>query len=193
MPPRRIGRSALRREPLGLRDARPAALLLRVDQRSAQQERDDLHGDDVEHDRREDLVDTEVGLERSGDRPPDAAADHPGDEHAAGAGSVAGRSPRPSAAIVAEQSAEQDLTLAADVDHPGPEGDADAGADEQQRRRLDRRVGEFGAPAERPGEQGLVALPRRRPEQPDHQCADGERTERGDHGTAAPLSRLHVR
>ena len=47
-----------------------------------------------------------------------------------------------------EQGAEEDLTLAADVDHPGPEGDADPGADEQQRRRLDRRVGQLGATAE---------------------------------------------
>ena len=58
-----------------------------------------------------------------------------------------------------QQGAEEDLPLAADVDHPGPEGDADAGADEQQRRRLERRVGQFGAPAERPGEQGLEPLP----------------------------------
>ena len=177
------------RESLGLRDP-SSRILLRIDQRSTQEIGDELHRDDVEHDRREDLVDPEVRLERPGDGPPYAAADHPGSQHERQEDrrrqiTEAERGDR------REQRTEKDLTLATDVDHPCPEGDADPRSDEEQGRRLDRRVSELGATAERPREQRLVALPRRRPEQPDHHGADGEGTEGGDDRNRCAAQPLH--
>ena len=51
-----------------------------VDHRPGEQVVHDLHRDEVEHDRAQDLVDVEVGLEDPGDRAPDGAAGRPGEQ-----------------------------------------------------------------------------------------------------------------
>ena len=83
------------------------------------------------------------------------------------------------ATVVDEDRADDDLTLAADVDHAGAERDADTDADEQQRHRLDRRVGERVPTPERTVEERGVALQRVGAEREQHHRADRER---GDDG-----------
>ena len=168
VPPTRIGRSALgeSRSVCGMRAQRPSCC--RIDQRSPQQKRDELHGDDVEHDRREDLVDPEVRLQRPGNRPPDTAADHPADEDQREQ-DRAGQITERQGGDRREQGAEEDLPLAADVDHPCPEGDADTGSDEEQRRRLEAVSASSERPPNAPENRALYPSHGRRAEQPDHQ------------------------
>lgn len=104
----------------------------------------------VQHDRAEDLVDVEPCLEDPGnespDRPAKEACDHRGGNE---------EPSRPRGECKREpgrrQRAQDDLSLAADVDHVGSERDADSQPDEEQGRCLHEGLG--GA---EPGPDGAI-------------------------------------
>ena len=70
-PPGEQREIGVHRQPLRLLDLDRALL----DQQVLEQEAEELRGDDVEHDRAEDLVDPRVRLQHSGNRTPDATPD----------------------------------------------------------------------------------------------------------------------
>ena len=155
-PLQKRGQPRVRRQQLGLWDEAADRVAGLRHERSGEHVVHELDRDEIEHDRAQDLVDVEVGLEGTRDRAPDAAAHRAGhqrerNQHRAGQvwnGQCSG---------CRREAAHGDLSLAADVEHVGPKGDADTGADEQQRHRLDRRARQRVAVAEGACEQGLVA------------------------------------
>ncbi len=130
----------------GLRDLGGQLGLGGIDHRAAQQEVHDLHGDGVHHDCAQDLVDAKVGLQRAWNRTPEGAARESGQQRQ-GDDQPARPTRQCQADHRAQESADDHLPLTADVDDVGPEGDADAQADQQQRHGLDRRFGQGVAAA----------------------------------------------
>ena len=148
----------LRKEPR-LRDEAVGRVLGLVDHRAGQQPVHDLNSHEVEHDRAQDLVHVEIGLEGAGDRPPGRAAGGAGEKHERyqlDTGQVRererGRRARPGP--------HRQLAFAADVEDIGAEGDADPDGDEKKRRRLDGRRAERVAAVECPDDQRVVAADR---------------------------------
>ena len=167
---------ALREEP-GLWD-QPADRVRRlVVQRPGQHVVHHLDGDEVHHDRAQDLVDAEVALEGAGDGSPGPATDGAGedrerDEEARGEPGQRERGCR------RKQRAHCDLALAADVEDVRAERDADPHAHEQQRDGLHRRCAQRVAVAERSVEERAVAGDRTCAEREEHEGADEERGKR---------------
>ena len=140
----------------GLWDQPVGGVLRLVDHRAGQQPVHDLDGDEVEHDRAQDLVDVEIGLEGSRDRTPDGAAGRTGEEHERDehdAGQVGQRE----CGRRARQAAHGKLALATDVEDVGAERHADADGDEKKRGGLHGRGTESLAAVEGADDHGVVA------------------------------------
>ena len=146
-------------------------------QRPGEQVVHQLDGDEIEHDRAQDLVDAEVALEGAGDRTPEAAAGRAGEDRQRDQddGREAGQRER---GRRREQRTHGDLALAADVEHVRPERDADPDADEQERDGLHRRRAQRVAVAEGAVEERAVAGDGVRAERSEHDGADEEGRER---------------
>jgi len=168
----------VRRQQPGLRDPADDRERLRpVDHRAGQQVVHQLDRNQVEHDRGQDLVDAPVGLERAGDGTPDRPAGGPGQQHQRNE-HEARQVRQHERGRGAGQAAHDELSFAADVEHIGPERDADAHADQQQRHRLDRGARQLVGAAEGAADQRVVAgqgigAHRRDDHGPDDQRPDG--------------------
>ena len=149
----------MRGKELRLGDQAVSRILGLVDHRAGQQPVHDLNGDEVQHDRAQDLVDVEVRLERSGDGAPGCSPGRSGqkndwDQHDARQvrqGECRRR---------ARQTTHRELALAADVEDVRPEGNTDPNGDEEQRGSLHRRGAERVAPVEGPDDERVVARDR---------------------------------
>ena len=103
---------------------------------------DPEQGDVVEHQRRDDLVDAEPGLQDARDEPPDTAGDGPGDHHHRDHHDrrCSRREDRRQHDRARAPGPEQELTLRPDVPEAHPEGEGARQAGEDERRRRDQRV-----------------------------------------------------
>ena len=168
---RETGQVGAERNTGSLRDKRLVGDLLRVHHHPAEQETHQAHGDLVHHDRRKDLVDVAVGLQRTGHGSPQPPGQRAGDD--------AGGDERPRRPIGQRQgqggggqAAEDELAFAADVGHAGAEGHADAGAHKKQGRGLDHRAGDRVHAAERALDQRGVSGDRVGAQRQQHHRAD---------------------
>ena len=86
-----------------------------------------------------------------------------------------------------------DLTLSADVDDAGPEGNGDSSPDQDQGRRLDSRRSDAGAASERTVQHGVQAGERAGPEGHQHHRSKGEGGQGGEKWDKCPQYPLNHR
>jgi hypothetical protein len=159
-------------------DKAVGGILRLVDHRAGQQPVHDLDSDEVEHDRAQDLVDVEIGLERSGDRPPGRTAGRASEEHERD--ELDARQVRQRERCRrARQASHRQLALAADVEDVGAERDADPDGDEKKWGGLHGRRAERVAAVERPDDEGVVAGDRVGSERQHHDSAEQQRRDEG--------------
>ena len=130
--------------------------LARVHQGTTQQEVENLDGDDVEHDRAQDLVNASVGLQYAGHASPDRTS-RGADEEREGQENEAGHIREAQHEQRREDRSRDDLALSPDVDHTRPERDGDAHPDQQEGHGLEGAVGQVLRPSEGTIQQSRVA------------------------------------
>jgi hypothetical protein len=131
----------------------------RVLPRAVDQVAEHLIGDIDEHQADEDLVGIEAVAEEGHDAGPGHAADDTADDHR-GDDPAPGLRPGGHGDAAGGDSAEDELAFGADVPDVGAEADGEAEADENERRRLDRELGECVDALQRLEEEDLQAAHR---------------------------------
>ena len=131
----------------------------RVHHRTSQKKIHALYSDHIQHDGTEDLVDVKISLQRACN----AAPYRPGqksDHQAQGDDRPAGPVRRKQCDGGGGNCSSDQLSLAADIDHPAAKGDADSQAHKQEGGRFDNRVCQGVGATKRPAYQSTVGLQR---------------------------------